>query len=224
MILAAVGFATLGAWQVQRLAWKIALIARVDARIHAAPTETPGPAAWPVLGRARDEYRRVQAKGRFLPSRDTYVQAVTSLGAGFWVMTPFRTDRDFIVLINRGFVPAELRGRQMIDPPAGDRTVLGLIRMSEPNGGFLRANAPAADRWHSRDVAEIARRRGLDGAAPYFIDVETSPSADGWPRGGLTVVRFSNNHLVYAITWFGMALGTAWAAARVWRRAPGDEP
>jgi surfeit locus 1 family protein len=39
--------------------------------------------------------------------------------------------------------------------------------------------------------------------APYFVDAQGA--ASGWPRAGLTVVRFRNDHLVYALTWFALA-------------------
>jgi surfeit locus 1 family protein len=77
--------------------------------------------------------------------------------------------------------------------------------MSEPHGGFLRANDPAAGRWYSRDVSAIARARGLGHIAPFFIDADASPNPGGYPRGGLTVVAFRNDHLVYALTWFALA-------------------
>ncbi len=106
-----------------------------------------------------------------------------------------------------------------------------LLRLSEPGGGFLRRNAPAEDRWYSRDVAAIARAHGLDAVAPYFIDADAATAAQAgtpWPRGGLTVVRFRDNHLGYALTWFALALlvaGGAWRLAleetrvrRRWRR------
>ena len=82
----------------------------------------------------------------------------------------------------------------------------GLLRVTEPNGGFLRANDPASNRWSSRDVEAIARARGLADVAPYFIDADAASDPGAWPRGGLTVIRFPNSHLVYALTWFGMAL------------------
>ena len=85
----------------------------------------------------------------------------------------------------------------------------GLLRMSEPGGAFLRSNDPAADRWFSRDVAAIAASRGLDKVAPYFIDAERAPGESGLPVGGLTVIAFSNNHLVYALTWGALALMAA---------------
>lgn len=199
-------FVALGVWQVQRLAWKTALIAQVDARVHAEAVPAPGRAAWPTVSRERDQYRRVAVRGVFLHDRETRVQAVTDLGGGFWVVTPMRTDRGFTVLVNRGFVPPERRdpATRAAGQVSGPRTVVGLVRVTEPGGGFLRRNDPDTDRWFSRDVAAIAEARGLSDAAPYFIDDATA-SPGGWPRGGLTVIRFANSHLVYALTWFGMA-------------------
>ena len=88
----------------------------------------------------------------------------------------------------------------------GEQTVTGLLRVTEPRGGFLRANDPASNRWRSRDVEAIARAHGLADVAPYFIDADAASDPGAWPRGGLTVIRFPNSHLVYALTWFGMAL------------------
>lgn len=199
-----VGFLALGFWQVQRLAWKTELIAQVDARVHAAPVPAPGPGQWPGVNRKDDQYRRVTAHGVFLNDRETLVQAVTDLGGGFWVMTPLRTDRGFVVLVNRGFVPPERRDPSSRPAPQGAQSVTGLLRITEPGGGFLRRNDPAADRWFSRDVSAIAEAEGVTGAAPYFIDAEAG-APNAWPRGGLTVIRFANSHLIYALTWFGMA-------------------
>ena len=204
------GFSALGVWQVQRLAWKQELIRQVDARIHAAPVAAPPPDQ--VVTRQADQYRRVVVSGRFDHSREALVKAVTDLGPGYWVLTPLETDRGFTVLINRGFVPSE---RQKPTDRAdgqvvGLTTVVGLLRLTEPDGGFLRANDPVGDRWFSRDVAGIAKARGLSGpVAPYFIDADATPNPGGWPRGGLTVVRFANSHLIYALTWFGLALMSA---------------
>ena len=87
----------------------------------------------------------------------------------------------------------------------------------QPGGGFLRTNAPAEDRWHSRDVAAIAAARGLTPVAPYFVDADATPNPGGFPVGGLTVVRFSDNHLVYAATWFALAAMLAGALGFVLR-------
>lgn len=214
LLLVAVALAALGMWQLQRRAWKHALIASVEARIHAAPVPAPGGAGWPDSDAARDAYRRVHATGRFDHNRATLVRAVTERGGGYWVMTPLVTPA-FTVLVNRGFVPPERKAR--FGRAGGTVTVTGLLRVSEPRGGFLRANDPAADRWYSRDVAAIAVARGLGRVAPYFIDADAAPGAGGYPVGGLTVVRFADNHLAYALTWFALAALAGWAAWRVRR-------
>lgn len=218
-------FTALSVWQVVRLKWKLELIAQVEARIHAPAVPAPGPSEWANLSPARDQYRVVQLRGRYMHDRETRVQAVTVLGPGTWLMTPLATENGAIVLINRGFVPARSDTTPEPSPsrPEGPVSISGLLRITEPRGGFLRANDPSADRWTSRDVAAIARARGLTGpVAPYFIDVEADARQNEWPRGGLTVVRFSNNHLVYALTWFGLAGLTAFGAWR-FARARRDE-
>lgn len=204
--LAVAGLSALGVWQLERRVWKLDLIARVEARVHAAPIAPPGPADWPAISTAKDEYLRVRLTGRFLNDRETFVQALTDLGPGFWVLTPLKTDRGFLVLVNRGFVPPEQRAAARHGTMSGETSVTGLLRISEPKGRFLRPNEPAVARWYSRDVAAIAAARGLSDVAPYFVDAEAGADPKVWPRGGLTVVSFPNNHLVYALTWFSLAL------------------
>jgi len=209
--LAVLAFLALGTWQVQRRAWKLDLIARVEQRVHAAPADMPGPAAWPDISAARDEYRRVRATGTFLHDRETLVVASTERGPGYWVMTPLRLADGTMVLVNRGFVPPERRDRSTRpeENPGGEVALAGLLRMTEPGGSLLRHNDPAAGRWYSRDVQAIAAARGLGPVAPYFIDAEAGPAgsaAPGAPVGGLTVVAFRNNHLEYALTWYALAL------------------
>lgn len=220
-VIATVGLASLGLWQVHRLAWKRDLIHRVEQRIHAPAIDAPGRSQWPQLNAANSEYLRVRAAGRFLNDRETLVQAVTELGGGFWLITPLRTTHGEVVLVNRGFVPPSYR-QHATGRIEDVVTVTGLLRMSEPGGAFLRDNEPAADRWFSRDVAAIAAKRGLVDVAPYFIDAAADASVPpGAPVGGLTVVRFPNNHLQYAITWFALAVmvagGTALVLRREWR-------
>lgn len=206
----------LGVWQIERRAWKLDLIERVDARLHASPSPPPAPSAWPAFSASDDEYRRVRLTGAFDYGAVTFTQAATELGAGYWAMTPLKAREGFTVLVNRGFVDPEHRDAARSGPP-GETTVTGLLRATEPKGGFLRSNEPAADLWRSRDVAAIAERRGLGDAAPYFVDADATPNPGGWPVGGLTVVAFPNNHLVYALTWFGLALMVAGGAAIVAR-------
>ena len=211
-LLLVAGFCALGVWQVQRLGWKRDLIARVDSRVHAPAVTAPASAA------SNDEYRRVTVSGRFLHDKAALVQASTVRGAGFWVLTPLRRADGTVLFINRGFVPGRKAGYER---PTGDVRVVGLLRLTEPGGGFLRSNDPAADRWYSRDVGAIGRARGLS-AANYFIDEEAGPSPDALPVGGLTVLRFPNNHLGYAITWFALAAMSAGAYILVLRHTGKD--
>ena len=159
------------------------------------------------MTREQSEYRRVHVAGVFLHEKETLVQAVTEYGAGYWVLTPLRTDWG-TVLINRGFVSPRRKTPQSraIGATKGISAVEGLLRMSEPGGAFLRQNAPDQNRWYSRDVPAIAEARNLTAYAPYFIDAGANAAPGGWPKGGLTVVSFRNAHLQYALTWFALAL------------------
>ncbi|WP_332878512.1 SURF1 family protein [Massilia sp. S19_KUP03_FR1] len=230
-------FAGLGTWQVVRLQWKLALIERVDARVHATPTDVPHSQAWPAISAANDEYRHVRVRGHFLFDLTTPVQAVTVRGSGFWLLTPLCQPDGTTVLVNRGFIPGALGGASGYEvsragPDAcaagGESvTVTGLLRLTEPKGGFLRLNDAVTGRWYSRDVAAIAAARNLARVAPFFIDADARQAGTAGPRdagppvGGLTVISFPNSHLVYALTWFALAamVGAAWWW--VARRGPG---
>lgn len=219
-------FAGLGTWQVYRLQWKLDLIARVDARVHAAPVAAPPAARWAQVSRNTDEYRHVRLAGIYLYDLTTPVQALSELGSGFWLLTPLCQADGTIVLVNRGFIPVAEGGPKRYPArrapagacptPLGERVGLtGLLRISEPGGGFLRNNDPAGNRWFSRDVASIAAARGLSDVAPYFVDAGAMMDPAGAPQhpvGGLTVVSFPNTHLIYALTWYALALmvGGAW--------------
>lgn len=237
MLAAASGFAALGIWQVERRAWKHALIERVEARVHAPATAPPPPSQWSSITAQAHEYLHVRLQGTLLHRLQALVQASTRLGTGSWVVTPLQQSDGSIVLVNRGFVSSP-------PAPAADEPIAltGLLRISEPGGGFLRHNDPGAGRWYSRDVAAIAASRGLGLAtagiaavapvAPFFVDADAAPCAPACddptraPVGGLTVIAFRDHHLLYALTWFtlcGMSLAAAVALRRMHRRsAPAD--
>jgi surfeit locus 1 family protein len=216
-LIACAGFVALGTWQLYRLQWKLALIERVEQRVHAAPVAAPGPQDWPRVSAASDEYRKVKASGTLLTGQAVKVQAVTELGSGFWLLAPLRAADGAVILINLGFIPAGAARGALPPQPADAFDVTGLLRMSEPGGGFLRRNDPAAGRWYSRDVAAIGAAGGLSTVAPYFIDADAGSASrlakpgGVAPVGGLTVISFHNSHLVYALTWYGLALMMAGA-------------
>lgn len=215
--IAILGLVLLGNWQLRRLDWKLSLIERVENRAFATPVAAPTAAAWSGITRETEEYRRVVIYGRFLHERETLVLALTERGNGYWVLTPLLTPAGETVLINRGYVPAAAanpaqREAGQID---GEISVTGLLRISEPGGIPLRDNDPAAERWYSRDVGAIARARELNNVAPYFIDADDTANPGGLPIGGLTRLYYRNAHLVYALTWYGLALLLAAMTLRV---------
>ena len=119
--------------------------------------------------------------------------------------------------------PSENRYRAVVlwnaMPHANDPVMItGLLRTTEPGGGFLRSNDPTAGRWYSRGVEAIARARGLRDTAPFFLDADATPNPGGYPVGGLTVIAFRNNQLVYALTWFALAALSVAGAVMAWRK------
>ncbi len=206
------GFIALGNWQLERRLWKLDLIEKVESRVHAPATPAPPTETWSAISKA-DEYRHLALNGRFLIDKDTLVVAATELGSGYWVLTPFQRGDNSIVLVNRGFIT---QGVTPLPPPQGIITLTGLLRLSEPDGTALRDNSPSTGRWYSRDTKAIASALGLS-AAPYFIDADaaintpTQMQNDGNPAsqvpvGGLTVIHFNNSHMVYAVTWYSLAI------------------
>ncbi len=197
----------LGVWQLERLQWKLALIARVNGHMTAAPLPLGR-----VLALSPDEaqYRRVTLRGRFDHTRENYVFTTDAQGAPVYhVLTPFRTDDGRILMVDRGEVPKDL-----LDPASrkagnvsGAASVTGVWRVPDPPGGFTPAPDHGKRIWYARDLADMARIDGVTLAAPVVIEADAAPNPGGWPRGGQTVVAFRNQHLSYAVTWFGLALG-----------------
>lgn len=221
----AAALASLGVWQLHRLQWKLGLIERVEQRLAADPVAAPPPSDWPAVAAQSSEYLKVRVAGHFQHEKETLVQAVTDLGSGYWVLTPLVTGDGSTVLVNRGFVTPDKRqpSTRISANVSEAANVTGLLRITETGGAFLRNNDPNGDRWYARDVSAIAAVRDLRHVAPYFIDADATKSPGGWPVGGLTRVQFTNHHLIYAMTWFTLALMTLAAAGYVlrdwWRRS-----
>jgi surfeit locus 1 family protein len=201
----------LGNWQLRRLAWKEALIAAVETRSHAPPVDAPAEADWPRLDPADYEYRHVRLSGAF--ERDKQVLVFRALadprghygGQGYLVLTPLRRADGSIVLIDRGFVP-EANKAAADDIGDGETSVVGLMRASEARNWFTPADDPAKGQWFTRDIAAIARAEGLTRVAPFIVDADAGPDANALPEGGETILAFPNNHLSYALTWYGLAV------------------
>jgi surfeit locus 1 family protein len=232
-LLAASGFVillALGFWQLERRVWKEELIARVETRTRAPAQPIPAEADWPKVDTARDEYRVVTATGTFRHEQEALVHAVLSeprgkvSGPGYWVLTPLELAGGAIVIVNRGFVPADRR-----DPATrraglveGRITITGLLRMPETPNLFTPNNDPARGEWFVRDPLAIGKAFGLNRVAPFSIDADAAPNPGGLPAGGETRLRFPNNHPGYALTWFGLAAALAGVfGAFAWQRLIG---
>jgi surfeit locus 1 family protein len=201
----------LGVWQVQRLEWKQGLIAQIEARTKQDPILLEQ-----AIVRAEEgddlRYTPVKAEGRFHHTRERYLYALSLDGEPGWhVITPLQTVEGDVVLVDRGFVPEDLRDPSKRSDGQVEEvvTVVGLVRPSEPPSVFVPDNDPEANQWFSRDLPAMTRSMFTGGTvqvAPFFLEAKADEVPGGWPRGGQTRLTLTNNHLQYALTWFGLAL------------------
>jgi surfeit locus 1 family protein len=201
---------SLGVWQLHRLAWKEDLLAQIDQRLNAPATPLPPRAQWSSLSQEADEYRHVSVTGRFEHDNEVYVFRTAGSGigeAGFLVLTPLRLADGSRIFVNRGFVPERLRdpATRAAGQTNGDVTVAGVLRWPEDRNMFTPADEPARRVWYTRDPVSMARALNLPDAAPFSIDADATTDQSQPLHGGATVVALRNDHLSYAVTWFGLA-------------------
>jgi surfeit locus 1 family protein len=196
----------LGVWQLERLQWKLALIARVDSHMAAAPLS---PDQLLAMNLDDVQYRRVTLNGRFDHAREAYVFTTDEGAAVYHVLTPFQTGDGKVLMVDRGEVPKDKLNpaTRAAGNVAGAMQVTGVWRVPDAPGAFTPPPDAAKRIWYARDLAAIAVADHLALAAPVVIEADATPNPGGWPRGGRTVVSFRNQHLSYAVTWFGLALG-----------------
>ena len=195
---------SLGTWQVERLHWKVGLIAERNAALTAVPVPLPKPLEAGAL-----EFHPVRAEGEFLNDHELYLNAQSLRGeAGFHIVTPFRLPDGTIVFVDRGFVPTDRRSptTRVAGEIAGPTAVMGLLRLPEPPGWFTPANEPQKNSWFSIDLPAMAQAAGIGSALPFYIDADKTPVPGGWPQGGQTITDLPNNHLQYAMTWYALAV------------------
>lgn len=224
----------LGTWQVQRKAWKEALIAALTERLAAAPQALPAAATWPKLDPANEEYRRVAFTAQFDHADEALIYGAASAfrpdvsGPGDWVFTPARLADGSIVIVDRGFVPegkADPKSRAE-GQIAGPVAIIGALRWPDTRHWFTPNDDVAHNLFFNRDPQAIAAARTLGAVAPFYVAQEAPVPPGGLPKPGKIVVNLPNNHLQYIITWYGLAAALAgvyltWAfGAR--RRQNGD--
>lgn len=204
---------SLGNWQMQRLAWKEALIETIAKRVKETPQLLPATPESLSLDLAREEYRPYIAVGRFLHQHEVQVYTVLSepkgsfSGAGYWVLTPLARDNGGIVIVNRGFVPQELKSpsTRKEGQTEGVVRVTGLLRSPGQVNFFTPANDPAKNAWYRRNPSDIERAFGLKNVLPFMLDAIGEYRPDMLPQPNETKLAFTNNHLGYALTWYGLA-------------------
>ncbi|MEM0909301.1 MAG: SURF1 family protein [Pseudomonadota bacterium] len=207
----------LGTWQLERLEWKRALIAAASERPGSAAVPPPGPDTWSNFPIDDWNYQRVRLTGQF---GEGEAHAWTVLGSpkggsyrgdGYFVVAPFITEDGWTVLVNRGFIPetrkdggtrpAEVRPNQPV-------SVEGIIRRDDPPSMFTPEPSPITNTWFTRDITTMGDflKVSPNALAPYTVDLvaeETPPS--GLPQAGESQITFTNNHVQYAVTWYGLA-------------------
>jgi surfeit locus 1 family protein len=214
----------LGTWQIERKAWKEELLTTLTDRLAAAPVALPAAANWPRLEPASDEYRRVKFTAEFDNAKEALVYAAASAfrpdvsGHGYWVFTPARLPDGSSVIVNRGFVPESRKdaASRTEGQLAGPVDIIGAQRWPDARHWFSPADDPAHNLWFARDPLAIAAAKDIRPVAPFYVEQESLAPPGGWPQPGRLVVSLPNNHLQYAVTWFGLALAlvgafVAWA-------------
>lgn len=204
---------SLGFWQLERLEWKTELLERIAENMAAPPLTLPeniGRSQLPeTMDWSRWEYRHVCAEGGFLHGKEMHLFAtdVHSGEAGYHVYTPFKRESGSAVIINRGWVPPAKKDPATREESQveGATIVCGIFRLSRKKGWFTPHNQPTFNEWYYPDGEQMAQAAGLETPHPVFIDADEAESAGSYPVGGQTRVDIPNNHLGYAITWFGLA-------------------
>jgi surfeit locus 1 family protein len=203
----------LGTWQLERKAWKENLIATVEQRLAAAPAALPPRAQWDTLNQQQDEFRRVSLRATIPPDTEGRVYASGSglrddiKGPGYFAFAPARLADGSVVVINRGYVPnpsayASLRPLGVTGEPID---VIGVLRWPEPRGAFVSDHTARDDLWFTRDHRAMAAHYGWGQAAPFYIEQEAPVPPGGLPRPGTLKINLRNEHLNYALTWYGLA-------------------
>ncbi|MFP5075896.1 SURF1 family protein [Rhizobium sp. YIM 134829] len=217
LVLAALALlVSLGTWQLQRLHWKEGLIAAIAERRSAPPASVDEIASHAGEGAGEGEgsaidFRAVTVSGTFRHAGERHFFATYQGRTGFYVYTPLALDDGRLVFVNRGFVPYEQKepATRPGSQPDGAVTITGLARarLDAKPSWVVPENDLSKNIFYWKDLAAMTTSDGLDPGRvlPFFIDADATPNPSGLPIGGVTQFDLPNNHLQYALTWYGLA-------------------
>ncbi|PTE21904.1 SURF1 family protein [Cereibacter changlensis JA139] len=186
---------SLGTWQVRRMQWKEAILADIDSRIAAAPVAIPD-----APDPERDRFLPVEVTGEFLPAHVDVLTSRKEIGAGYRVVQGFVTETGRRIMVDRGFLPQEMRG---LPREALAAEITGNLHWPAEVDSFTPAPDPKSGLWFARDVPAMAKALETE---PVLV-VARSPTGDGIDPLPVDSAGIPNDHLGYAITWFSLAFG-----------------
>jgi surfeit locus 1 family protein len=208
----------LGVWQLERKAWKEALVATLEQRLAHPPGPLPDPGSGGGLDQRDWEFRRVRFTATVRHADEALVYTSGSplrpdvSGPGYWVFAPAAlAGGGGLIVVNRGFVPqgrhdAPARAQGQASEPV---EITGVLRWPEPSSIFLQADDPGRNTFFARDHRAIAAAKQWGAVLPFYVEQETPVPSGGLPKPGPLKVNLRNQHLQYALTWFGLAAALA---------------
>jgi surfeit locus 1 family protein len=201
----------LGTWQMHRLAWKQAILAQIAQAEAAPPIPLPADPS---------PYAKVAVTGRLMHDRAALYGAdvrdrPTGPVLGGYLIEPLQCADGTTVLVERGWVP--FQRSQPIATPEGSVTIAGYIHPGDKPGLFAAHDDIPGRRFYTLDPPVIGAALGLDHVAPFILIALGAPPPEGVPIPAEHLPRPPNNHLQYALTWYGLA-GALVVIFTVWAR------
>lgn len=201
---------SLGTWQLQRLYWKEQLLSDMAARRNAAPVSLADIEV--MAARGEDiEYSPVTVSGVFANNKERHFFATWRGQTGYHVYTPLQLADGRFLFVNRGFTPFEAKEPEMRKQGqlTGLQSVTGLARarLAEKPSSIVPDNDLSKNIFYWKDLDAMAATTGIpaDRLVPFFVDAGDAPNPKGLPIGAVTQFDLPNNHLQYAVTWYGLA-------------------
>lgn len=196
----------LGVWQVKRLYWKNSLISTMNEKI-AMPPVSVDDVIKDVEG---NKYRKIELKGEFLHNQEKYLfvgkRSARSL-QGFDILTPFKLENGEVVLVDRGWIDADRKKKNMRSETLvkGTQKLVGMVHKGEKKGKWTPENDAEKNFWFWIDLQEIKENSSIT-QDDFYVRLVKNSNDNSYPIAGDTVIRQRNDHLQYAITWFVLAI------------------